>query len=359
MSIFQNCDSNDEFDDEPDAESIPAHLVNGSYSKSEKITRIAEELEEQPESLIDDRKKRNQIETEDVVHRDLDSNDLSNDVEVNRRKSKPVNMITLKVYVDNTNLLISGFVKGKIFQALQLAEKEANENQLSPKIPPPLEIVSPNVYGEEETSMSEFLLPGTLVTILFVCVSVIPLSMIREIQERQIFSTLSIVRIDRIMLILGFTLLEMILLAIQLSISLAVLVIMALIQIRGPLSLAYGLLYAQGLLAILGTVIIQFLVGGNGLRALFFQQAYFTILLIFGGVFWPLDCLPEVIHKIAYCFPQPVAAETLRYIFSRGWSYQDYLNEQNPIIQMGINVSLAWIVALTLLMFLIVKYKHF
>lgn len=316
-----------------------------------------EEIES--ESRIVANRTRSQVEYEESVHHnDTDNEDLSSDLDVNRKKTRPINMITIRIYVDNTNLLISGFVKGKVFQALQRAHKDASIHQFGPQMPPPVEIVSPNIYGRDETPMSEFLLPGTLVSILFICVSVLPLAMLIQIQSRSVFQMLNIVGISQMMLVCAWILIQLVLLILQITFCIGILLLMSFVEIRGPLSFTFILLYIQGTLAIIGTVIIQWLLSGNGLRTVLFYQCYFTFLMIFGGIFWPLECLPQTVTSIMHYFPQPIAAETLRYIFSRGWSYADYFNKQNPIISSGVNVPLVWLSLMIIIMVLIIKFKH-
>ncbi|OTF80413.1 hypothetical protein BLA29_010393, partial [Euroglyphus maynei] len=71
-----------------------------------------------------------------------------------------INMVTILMYVDNTNILIAGFVKARVLQALERAHHDAKENQVETRMTQPLSVVIPNIYGREDTPMTNFLLPG-------------------------------------------------------------------------------------------------------------------------------------------------------------------------------------------------------
>lgn len=159
MTTFNLPNSND-ISKPVDKESEELARVYRARSRS----RRSLEKEETPHEIDDASSRDSNRSTPSTPYLDegREGHALGDDIDVNHKKLKPINLLTIRLHADNTNLLVAGFIKAKVFHALQKAQADPSLASLSPKIPVPLEMVSPNIYGLDETPMGDFLLPGLL-----------------------------------------------------------------------------------------------------------------------------------------------------------------------------------------------------
>ena len=290
---------------------------------------------------------------------------LGNDIDVNHKKLKPINLITIRLHIDNTNLLVAGFIKAKIFAALQKAQADPALATLSPKIPTPLELVTPNIYGSEDTPMGEWLLPGTLVLVFTLTSALLPLPLLTRLKRAPVFDSLQLGGISRPLLVAVFTTVQLAIMAVQLAITL--LVVGTLLvnahqrdYLLNSLGLSFVLVAQQGTVALLLSTVALFALNLRrpGLVVALLQLNYFTGLLLFGGILWPLECMPLAVRRsVVHLLPQSVAAEGLRSVFSRGWGWQQYhhLTTENDVLWWAVNLPLAWNAGLQLMTMIAVK----
>ncbi|KAJ6215445.1 hypothetical protein RDWZM_009945 [Blomia tropicalis] len=376
---LQNIDTtNDEFDDDPESEPISGHLMMEKNDSKDENVNVDKNSDADLERMMRDRSRLvRSHETEDENDDDDDVDDesgtnsteiiheLSNDLDINRMKIKPINMITIRLYVDNTNQLVAGFIKMKLFDALQRAQADPAVAMFAPKIPTPLEIVQPNIYGHDDSTMSEFLLPGTLVAIIFLTSSIIPIGQLISIRTNQSFRQLRSGGIGQIQLTLGFLIVQLPIQLIQIAISLIILTNFTTHPIDGPISITLIILLLQSIVALLSSTLWLDLMpksfSTNIISIVAIQSSYFVILFIFGSIYWPIECLPLVVRSFAlYIFPQTIGSESLRYVFSRGWGFERYgPDPNNSIIWYGINLPIGWIISLFILILIMIKIRSY
>ncbi len=188
---------------------------------------------------------------------------LGNDIDVTHKKLKPINLITIHLHIDNTNLLVAGFIKAKIFAALQKVQADPALATLSPKIPKPLELVTPNIYGSEDTPMGEWLLPGTLVLVFTLTSALLPLPLLTRLKRAPVFDSLQLGGISRPLLVAVFTTVQLAIMAVQLAITL--LVVGTLLvkanqrdYLLNSLGLSFVLVAQQGTVALLLSTVALF-----------------------------------------------------------------------------------------------------
>jgi ABC-2 type transport system permease protein len=88
--------------------------------------------------------------------------------------------------------------------------------------------------------------------------------------------------------------------------------------IQGNVLLALGfiVLYAVGIQG-LGTLLST--VAKNEFQAIQLVPLVFVPFMLLGGIFWPVEAMPEFIRPISSLIPLTYAAEGLRSIVIRGW----------------------------------------
>lgn len=422
---LQTCEGDSDFDEEPEAESISGHLVDSEahhrqfdkLSNSKNDSSGSDRIDSPADLTAEDAdlarifrsvrpvSKRSTLEKEEeheenngTVARDggvgstlsiggpslvtpvngngvsrsgsseaesPEAHALGNDIDVNHKKLKPINLITIRLHIDNTNLLVAGFIKAKIFAALQKAQADPALATLSPKIPTPLELVTPNIYGSEDTPMGEWLLPGTLVLVFTLTSALLPLPLLTRLKRAPVFDSLQLGGISRPLLVAVFTTVQLAIMAVQLAITL--LVVGTLLvnahqrdYLLNSLGLTFVLVAQQGTVALLLSTVALFALNLRrpGLVVALLQLNYFTGLLLFGGILWPLECMPLAVRRsVVHLLPQSVAAEGLRSVFSRGWGWQQYhhLTTENDVLWWAVNLPLAWIAGLQLMTMIAVK----
>ncbi|KAH9389186.1 hypothetical protein TYRP_008540 [Tyrophagus putrescentiae] len=248
---------------------------------------------------------------------------LGNDIDVTHKKLKPINLITIHLHIDNTNLLVAGFIKAKIFAALQKVQADPALATLSPKIPKPLELVTPNIYGSEDTPMGEWLLPGTLVLVFTLNSALLPLPLLTRLKRAPVFDSLQLGGISRPLLVAVFTTVQLAIMAVQLAITLLV----------------------------VGTLLVKanqrdYLLNSLGLSFVLVAQQGTVALLLSTVALFALN-----LRRPGLVVFTSVAAEGLRSVFSRGWGWQQYhhLTTENDVLWWAVNLPLAWIAGLQLM----------
>lgn len=156
-----------------------------------------------------------------------------------------------------------------------------------------------------------------------------------------------------------FTILQFGILAVQIGFILLVVTLKG-HPILGSILFSFGLLFLQGAIGILLSTLACFSINipNPGLISMILHLHYFVCLIIFGGIYWPLECLPPKFRPIVgHLFPQAIGAESLRYVFSRGWGWERYTDrESNDVIWWAVNLPAAWILGLTLMVMVTVKF---
>lgn len=253
---------------------------------------------------------------------------------------KPKLLTTIDLYMDNTNLLISGAIKAEVIHALKKAKNRSEMNSgSSGSYSPPLQIVDPNIYGSTEVEMSEFITPGIIIAIVFLSSLLFPgLIIVKERKERQLErSFMAGVRVYEI--IIGHLMVHILKLIAQISLILFCTFILFDVPLIGSIYLAFALVFFQGITGLMFSIAIASICR-NEIQALIAWLTIFSTVVVLGGTFWPIECMPRIAIFVCKFLPQSIAGNGLRSVLSRGWDLS------YTTVQLSLLVPSVWIVVL-------------
>ncbi|XP_075678519.1 ABC transporter G family member 23-like isoform X2 [Dermatophagoides pteronyssinus] len=274
-----------------------------------------------------------------------------------------INMVTILMYVDNTNILIAGFVKARVLQALERAHHDAKENQVETRMTQPLSVVVPNVYGDENTPMTDFLLPGVIMLAMQFSISILSIWELNELIHSKMFhSSLAMARISRCSLLIIWFCIKFLQIIIQTI--LFIIILLSIMELRfqiSGLTLFITLSIIQSIIILMATIILM--LSTSLQTTIIIHWINFIIQITLAGLIFPLQCLPPIIHTIMlYLYPSTSIAESMRSAMSRGWSFDHYFEHTlvAEFVWLSINISSIWIMVLLLLFIIILnKSRHY
>ncbi|XP_054158805.1 ABC transporter G family member 23-like [Oppia nitens] len=242
--------------------------------------------------------------------------DNDNDYEIIDEEPKLKLLTTIDLYMDNSNLLISGAIKTQVILALKKAKNRSTD--MNDGYSTPLQIVDPNVYGPSEAEMSEFITPGIIIAVIFLSSTLFPgLTLIQERRNQQLErSTLAGVRVSEI--ILAHLLIHLLILCLQISFIMFVTFSVFDMHLTGSVYLVYLLLMIQGVTGLSYSIAIAS-VCTSEVYAIIIWLSTFSLAVTMCGTFWPIQCMPPAAALVSKLLPQSIAGNGLRSIISRGW----------------------------------------
>ena len=253
-----------------------------------------------------------------------------------------INMVTILMYVDNTNILIAGFVKAKVLQALERAHHDAKENQVETRMTQPLSVVRPNIYGNDDTPMTDFILPGVIMLAMQFAITILSIYELNELIRSQMFrSSLAMARISRCSLLIIWFLIKFAMLIGQTILFMIILI--SIMEIRfetSGMTLFITLSIMQSVLILMATIILMLCTSLT--TTIVIHWINFIIAITLAGLIFPLECLPPIIHTIMlYSYPWTSIAESMRSAMSRGWSFDHYFEHTQvaEFVWLSINLS--------------------
>ncbi|KAF7496745.1 ABC transporter G family member 20 [Sarcoptes scabiei] len=265
--------------------------------------------------------------------------------------------ITMLLHLDNTNLLIAGFIKATILQAFDMAYQNAKRNGLSTRFIQPMKFVTPYIYGSEDFRMVEFMMPGLIIVIMHIAMSFSIMPEIFELFQQKIYKNLRLASIKQWHLLSIWLFIKFNISLIQISLILIVSICFSKIRIVSTsLILTFILILIYSFSTLLSTLLlVTILFPTKMIKLLILQSVHLIITSCVGGIFWPFEGLSLVFREwMPYISTQSSIVEALRNTMYRGWSFQRYLeHRENNSIWFAINSSLLWIFAICLFLILL------
>ena len=274
----------------------------------------------------------------------------SDDYEV-EDEPKPKLFTTIDLYMDNTNLLISGAIKAEVIHALKRAKNRSEMNSgSSGSYAPPLQIIDPNVYGSSEVEMSEFITPGIIIAMVFLSSLLFPgLIIVKERKERQLErSFMAGVKVHEI--IISHLVVHILKLVVQVTLILFCVFILFDMPLIGSVYLAFALVFIQGITGLMFSIAISSICR-NEIQALIAWLTIFSTVVVLGGTFWPIECMPRIAIFVCKFLPQSIAGNGLRSVLSRGWDLS------YSTVQLSVLVPSVWIVVLFIASLLLFRVR--
>ena len=240
------------------------------------------------------------------------------------------------VHIDWTNQLIALQIERHLFEAvLKFGEEVAKELKTnSDLIKIPLSFEEP-VHAVRTESYRNFILPSTLIILFYFRVTMISSHLILEEQKDGMIERSFVAGITALDFLVSHVLTQVCVVLSQLLFMIMILVIVLSEPFTITLILMIALLVSQGLCALAFGSMVAILCE-DLLYATMMNMSTFFIGLMIGGVFWPIENIPQVLQFLGQFLPNTLPIQSMRYILYRKWSL-DYYE-----VYMGFVVTYVW-----------------
>lgn len=194
------------------------------------------------------------------------------------------------------------------------------------------------IYGTVNPSMTEFMAPGVIILIAYYATTALTaLSLVLERKDGLLERSL-VAGVNSFEFLISHIMTQTIVLSIQEVFMLATTFYIFKVPSRGPMIWVFSLTFFQGLFAInclsISNLIIPLGVAGvmfglfisslcaDEVSAAMLGMGSFFPTIMLGGIFWPIQSMPDWMASLAAFLPQTLPVESMRFILSRGWGVE-------------------------------------
>lgn len=243
---------------------------------------------------------------------------------------------TIHLHLDMSNYLIGLQLQRLFLQAFQVFANEALvANNISTAMAQmPIELEEP-VYGIREPTFTEFMAPGVLLSIAFLAaVALTAIALVQERKEGSLERSL-VAGVSSTEFIMSHVFTQLLVLHVQIFLLLIFTFLVFEIPSRGPFFWVVLLTLLQSSCGMAFGLMISAMTKEETSATMLALGSFYPNLLLSGTV-WPTQAMPDAMRYFAYCLPQTLPIESLRYILSRGWDIT------YPQVATGFIVTIAW-----------------
>lgn len=249
--------------------------------------------------------------TEDLKLRLLMSNGLED--------TDLLNKSSIHLHLDMSNYLIGLQLQRIVLQAFQVfaidALKEANMSTALAQLPVQLE---EPIYGIQNPTFTEFMAPGVLLSIAFLAaVALTAIALVQERKEGSLERCL-VAGVSSTEFIMSHVFTQLLVLHVQILLLLIFTFLVFEVPSRGPFIWVILLTLGQSTCGMAFGLMISAMTKEETSATMLALGSFYPNLLLSGTV-WPTQAMPDAMRYLAYCLPQTLPIESLRYILSRGW----------------------------------------
>jgi len=265
--------------------------------------------------------------TENLKLRLLTNGDIEPDV---------LDSSSVHLHLDMSNYLIGLQLQRLLLQAFQSFAVDAlAENNMSTAIAQlPVQLEEP-VYGVRDPTFTEFMAPGVLLSIAFLAaVALTAIALVQERKEGSLERSL-VAGVSSTEFIISHVFTQLLVLHVQIFLLLIFTFLVFEIPSRGPFFWVTLLTLLQSSCGMAFGLMISAMTKEETSATMLALGSFYPNLLLSGTV-WPTQAMPDAMRYFAYCLPQTLPIESLRYILSRGWDIT------HPEVATGFAVTIAW-----------------
>lgn len=249
---------------------------------------------------------------------------------------KVLDMSSIHLHLDMSNYLIGLQLQRILLQAFQAFALDALvANNMSIALAQlPISLEEP-VYGVREPTFTEFMAPGVLLSIAFLAaVALTAIALVQERKEGSLERSL-VAGVSSTEFIMSHVITQLLVLHVQIFLLLIFTFLVFEIPSRGPFFWVILLTLLQSSCGMAFGLMISAMTKEETSATMLALGSFYPNLLLSGTV-WPTQAMPDAMRYFAYCLPQTLPIESLRYILSRGWDIT------YPEVATGFAVTIAW-----------------
>ena len=197
------------------------------------------------------------------------------------------------------------------------------------------------IYGTVNPSMTEFMAPGVIILIAYYATTALTaLSLVLERKDGLLERSL-VAGVNSIEFLVSHIMTQTLVLTIQEILMLITTFYIFEVPSRGPMIWVFALTFFQGIFCFVKchftvclTVVLFAGVAGvmfglfissmcaDEVSAAMLGMGSFFPTIMLGGIFWPIQSMPDWMASLAAFLPQTLPVESMRFILSRGWGIE-------------------------------------
>ncbi|XP_027200085.2 ABC transporter G family member 20-like [Dermatophagoides pteronyssinus] len=228
----------------------------------------------------------------------------------------------IKLYLDMSNQVIGFVLLRTFFLAFQSFAQDylsiLGYNPATVTLPITIEKV---IYGTVNPSMTEFMAPGVIILIAYYATTALTaLSLVLERKDGLLERSL-VAGVNSFEFLISHIMTQTIVLSIQEVFMLATTFYIFKVPSRGPMIWVFSLTFFQGVAGVMFGLFISSLCADEVSAAMLGMGSFFPTIML-GGIFWPIQSMPDWMASLAAFLPQTLPVESMRFILSRGWGVE-------------------------------------
>ncbi|KAH7645562.1 LOW QUALITY PROTEIN: ABC transporter G family member 20 [Dermatophagoides farinae] len=244
----------------------------------------------------------------------------------------------IKLYLDMSNQVIGFVLLRTFFLAFQSFAQDylsiLGYNPATVTLPITIEKV---IYGTVNPSMTEFMAPGVIILIAYYATTALTaLSLVLERKDGLLERSL-VAGVNSFEFLISHIMTQTIVLTIQEVFMLATTFYIFKVPSRGPMVWVFSLTFFQGLAGVMFGLFISSLCADEVSAAMLGMGSFFPTIML-GGIFWPIQSMPDWMASLAAFLPQTLPVESMRFILSRGWGVEFFE------VTLGFIATWGWII---------------
>jgi ABC-type multidrug transport system ATPase subunit/ABC-type multidrug transport system permease subunit len=225
----------------------------------------------------------------------------------------------IKLYLDMSNQVIGFVLLRSFFLAFQTFAQDylslLGYNPATVTLPITIEKV---IYGNLHPSMTEFMAPGVIILIAYYATTALTaLSLVLERKDGLLERSL-VAGVNSIEFLASHIMTQTLVLSIQEIFMLITTFGLFGVPSRGPMIWVFSLTFFQGVAGVMFGLFISSLCADEVSAAMLGMGSFFPTIML-GGIFWPIQSMPDWMASFASFLPQTLPVESMRFILSRGW----------------------------------------
>ncbi|CAG9819085.1 unnamed protein product [Phaedon cochleariae] len=206
-------------------------------------------------------------------------------------------------------------------------------------------------YGDQDEPYTVFMIPGSLITIMFFMGAMMTSQIIIMDRHEGVW--------DR-SIVAGVTSMEITVTHLMLQASIAIfqtvemlIVVFAIYQqtYSGSILLIYLMVYLQGICGMCYGFWVSVISTDHSMANIIVTGAFLPMMML-SGMMWPTEGMPFALRMVAKCLPFTVAIESLRNVTKKGWSLDNFE------VYDGLAISVLWAIFFGSLSLYLVKKKR-
>ncbi|XP_066145077.1 ABC transporter G family member 23-like [Euwallacea fornicatus] len=262
-----------------------------------------------------------------------------------------INYGEIKAYLDMSNRQTGATLQFKLYELFYNFQKSLFidcgwlENLGS------LPIKKDYLFGNEDEAYTIFMIPGTIITMLFFMGAMMTSQIIITDRKDGIWDRSVVAGITSLEITLTHFILQACIMVVQASEVLILIFAIYKYPIEGSPWLIFFIAYLAGICGMVYGFWVSVICEDHSAANISVSGGFLPMMVLCGLV-WPTEAMPITLRIFAKCLPFTLAIESLRNVLKKGWPLGDFY------VMHGIGVLLGWILLLGMISVWLIKLKR-